>query len=241
MMTNNKIETNGSITKNEFLTPVDYKILENTCVSEAREPYADYYGKMPNLSNPNSLYLFTKRFYTLDEVQQITCEMHEFFGYTKKLDVATSIFDFIDHYHYALLIKDFPDYNYIEWLQTCYKAEGVAFCKRVHILESAQVTVFKRFSLEKLDEGIYFDKDNTHKGYICLPRQISSGEFTDGLISIRNNTKCALFDAAKGSINIGPNPKYIIRIYSEKLNAALLLCVKQQFTNALLREELLTH
>jgi len=42
---NTIIETHGSITKNEMQIPIQDKILVGTCVSEAVDLYANYYGE----------------------------------------------------------------------------------------------------------------------------------------------------------------------------------------------------
>lgn len=161
--------------------------------------------------------------------------MKKFFGYLKKLDVATSILDFTDHYHYALRIRDFPDYEHIHWLQTCYNSEGgVNFLKKVHISKQAIVTTFKRFQLEEIKEGIYLDKASDDKGYVILPGPLNSDQFLKTLIKLRNNSNCELFDAAIGTIEINSKQHNMIRIYSEKLNIGLLKCVQQRFSDSLL-------
>lgn len=241
MKTTNIIETHGSITKNESLTLIDYKILENTFVAEAGNPYADYYGEVPQKTTPNSLFLFTKQFYPLDEVLKITYGIEDFFGTTKKLDVATSILDFRDHYHYAIRVKDFPDYEHIGWLQTCYKSEGINFVRKVQLSASTVVTVFKRFKLEKLEEGIYLDKDQSRKGYFSIPRKINNDEFAEILINLRNNNDCELFDAAIGTLEIDSSTINVIRLYAENMNVALLRCAKDKFSKYLLRKELQTY
>lgn len=238
MKTTNINEAQGSITKNVSLTPIDYKIIENTFVAEAGNLYTDYYGEVPQKKTPNSLFLFTKQFYPLDDLLKITCEMKEFFGYTKKIDVATSILDFTDHYHYAIRVRDFPDYQHIHWLQTCYKSEGVNFSRKVHLLESARITVFKCFSLEKLDEGIYLDKKNDHRGYITIPCQINNDEFAEMLIFLRNNNDCELFDATTGTLEINSSTINVVRLYAENMNIALLRCAKDKFSKYILRKEL---
>jgi len=237
METLNLIETSGSITKKTSLTPVDYRILDNTCVAEARFAYADYYGKTILSNSPNSLFLFTQHFYELEKVLMMSCHMKEFFGYTKKLDIATAIVDLVDHYHYAIRVKEFPDYEHIHWLQTCFTSEGVVFSRKVHLLESAKVTVFKSFKLEEVEEGIYLDKTNAHKGYFSIPRQIKEDEFEAILVNLRNNHDCALFDAAIGSVNFDSETKDIIRIYSENFNIKLLECAKKKFSHFLSREK----
>jgi hypothetical protein len=235
------IETHGSIWKKEALNPITYRILENTVVAEAGDPYADYYGNTPNKFAPNSLFLLTKRFYSLKEVLEVTCEMGEFFGYTKKLDIATSILDFTDHYHYAIRVRDFPDYEHIHWLQLCYKSSGIEFIRKVHLLDSARVTVFKCLRLEELEKGIYLDIDSEHKGYFTISRQINTNEFEETLINLRNNNDCPLFDAALGTVDIESNTKNIIRIYSENLTIALLRCAKEKFSKQILNKNLQEH
>lgn len=241
MKTSNIIETHGTITKKESLSAVGYKIIENTCVAEAQHPYADYYGVVPKSSSPNSLYLFTKHFYTLDEVLKITCDMKEFFGYTKKLDVATAIIDCIDHYQYAIRVRDFPDYEHIHWMQSCYSSEGIAFSRKIQLIEPVRLTVFKSFKLGKLEEGSYLDMNNPHKGYITIPRQIKIDEFAELLINFRNNNECELFDAAIGTFEINSKTINMIRIYTENIKNERMKCAKEKFTDYLLKVGQLEH
>lgn len=237
----NILEVHGSITKSESLIPIEYSILEHTSVAEAKEPYADYYGIVPRALQPNSLYLFTKQFYPLDELLEFTCDMKAFFGFTKRIDAATAILDFGDHYQYAIRINNFPDYKHIHWLQSCYNSEGVNFCKKVHMNESARATVFKQFILEEKEEGVFLDEANDHKGYITIPRQITNDEFSDLLIYLRNNNDCDLFDAALGTIEINSKKENIVRIYSEHIKVELLKCAKAKFSASLMKREVQPH
>jgi len=234
MKTNNLIKVCGSITKNESIALVTYNILENTCVAEASLPYSGYYGMAPGQANTNSLFLFTKHYYSLEEVLRFgqnidTC-------YMEKVDVATAMFDFVHHKYTAIRIKYFPDYEHIHLLQSCCIKEGVEFAKKVHISNFARVRVNKCFVLEKLEEGIYLDHKEDHKGYIAIPKQITDSEFSDILINIRNNTDCKLFDAAIGAMIIDSTATDIVRIYSENLNLGLLKCIKERFVKSILNE-----
>lgn len=102
------------------------------------------------------------------------------------------------------------------------KTGGIEFAKKVHISDSAFVRVNKCFVLEELEEGIYFDKKEDHKGYITIPNHIIGSKFSDILINIRNNKDCKLFDAAMGTMIINSQAKDMVRIYSENLNIQLL-------------------
>ena len=41
--------------------------------------------------------------------------------------------------------------------------------------------------LEELEEGIYIDKKEDHKGYIIIPKQITGSEFSDILIDVHHH------------------------------------------------------
>lgn len=233
MNSNTIIETNGSITKTETLLPIDYQILNNTVVAEAMFPYADYYGKMPQKITPNSLFLFTKQFYTLEELLKVKHIISRTFEEINNLDVAAAIFDFVDHYQYAIRIKELADYDKVKKIQTWFGSKGILFSKKFHLLQKAKVTVFKRFAVTEIEDQILLDKTNKHKGYVIIPGQISNEEFDEILINLRNNHDCPLFDAALGTIGLHNATKDIVRIYSENINLDLLYCAKKRFSGFL--------
>lgn len=239
MKANIILETEGSITQKETLVPIEYRTLGNSLVLEAESPYANYYGRVPYLCAPNTLFLLTKKFCKLDELLKISCEMKGFCSYIKKLDVATSILDFTDHYNYAIRIRDFTDYDHIHWLQSCYHSKGGAdFHRKVHLSKHATVTTFKRFKLEEMADGVYLDKTNDHRAYVIIPWPINSEIFSEKLINLRNNNDCVLFDAALGTIDIDLKQQNMIRVCSENLNIGLLKSIQQKFTEPLLKEKL---
>ena len=111
-------------------------------------------------------------------------------------------------------------------MQKCFVNQGVEFIKRVQLTNEALVRTNKCFVLEEADNGIYFDKIEENKGYISIPKLISNDEFEKLIGEIRNNSNCRLFDAAKTGVILDSQLKDIIRIYSEKLDLALLKCIK---------------
>lgn len=237
-MSGNLIHVNGSITKSVKLKKVEFKINHHTCVAEIIEPYAEYYGRLPYSLEPNSLFLFTKSFCKLNDALEVKDFCKETLGKDRKLDLATAILDFTDHYHYAIRVGDFPDYEHIECLQNCYNEHGIEFCKRVHLTQPVRATVFKQFELEQIEPGIYLDRMNQHKGYIITPYQIDFKLFRDFLVNIRNNVECELFDAVIGTIDINAETLNIIRIYSENLNIKQLNCIQGKFLKLLETEKL---
>jgi hypothetical protein len=234
MKTNNLVKACGSIIKKESLIPVDYNILKHTCVAEANEPYSGYYGMFPGQPTPISLFLFTAHYYSLEEVLRFAQNIDS--CYMEKVNVAAAMLNFGHHEYAAIRVKYFPDYEHIHLLQSCCIKQGVEFIKKVHMSDSATVRVNKCFVLEELDNGIYLDKKEDHKGYITIPKQISPDEFSNILVEIRNNDECELFDAALGAMIIDARATDIVRIYAEGLSQNLLRCIKDKFAKFILKE-----
>jgi len=154
----------------------------------------------------------------------------------EKVNVAAASLDFMHHKYSAIRVKYFPDYEHIHLLQTCLIKQGIEFSRNVHMSEFALIKVDKSFVLEEMEEGIYFDKMEEHKGYVAIPRQITDNEFSDFLIKIRNNDDCGFFDAALGAMIIDSKVIDMIRIYSENLQVGLLKCVREWSLKSILRE-----
>lgn len=233
------MKTIGTITKTESLIPIDYNVLKHTCVLEANQPYADYYGLTPTESKPHSILLITNCFYSLDEIINITKGIKVCFSKHENLDVASAIIDFTNHYNYAIRVRDFPEYKHIHWLQSCYISKGVSFTKKIENLNSAKITVCKQFNVDEYKEGIYLDKNNRSKGYITIPEHITETDFSEFLVYVRNNKSCELFDAVMGTMEINSNPTEILRIYAENFTPELLVCIKKTFTKLVENKQLI--
>jgi hypothetical protein len=234
METKELIPVCGSIIKEESIAPITSNIVKNTCVAEADKPYSNYYGVAPfNMpTKPNSLFLFTVPYYTLQEVLRFAklidlCCM-------EKLNIAVSILDFTNDHYPAIRIKNFPDYHRIQKLQECFIEQGVEFAKKVQIGNRAIIRTNKCFSLEKIGEHIYIDHLQEKTAYIALSKLITREYYLHVLSQIRNNTDCPMFDAARGAIILDSEITDIIRIYSEHLDANHLKRIQDKFETGIL-------
>ena len=227
MKTKNLISVCGSVTKRESLLPLTYNILENTYVAEADMPYSGYYGHTPGQATPNSLFLFTTHYYSLEEILRFVQNIES--CYMENVNIASASLDFGTSTLFAIRVKYFSEYEHIHLLQSCFMKEGVEFVRKVRLPDFAKVKVDKCFVLEEIGEGIYIDNKEDHKGYITISKQITDSEFSNVLIDIRNNTDCKLFDAAIGAMIIESKVIDLVRIYSENLNPQLLKCIKERF------------
>lgn len=234
MNAKNIIKTCGSITKMESLIPVDYHILQNTYVVETEDPYPGYYGKMPKQTKPNSLFLITDRFYRLEELLRLAKNIDQYDK--EKLSFASAMLDFQFRKYYAIRIKHFPDYEQIYELQSYFIKAGVVFSKNRHIINPAEIKVYKCFELIEIEKGYYIDNLEQHHGYFKLPFEISFKQFSDFIYDIKNNITCGSFDAAIGNILINSNLVDIVRIYSKNINIELLEMFSKKFSNILSKE-----
>ena len=233
MKTTNIIQTFGSIVKKEALTPIEHKILNNTCVAEASEPYSDYYGRVPHPAIPNSLFLFTSQYYSLVDVLHFAQNLDS--CYRDKVSVASAYLDLGQYKYPAIRIKYFPDYEHLHLMQNCFRKTGVEFMKKVQISESATIKIDKCFVLEEAEPGIFMDKKEENRGYISILKQIAGDEFLEMISEIKNNEECPLFDAARGTIIIDSKAVDIVRIYSENLYLSFLKCIKEKFDKTILK------
>ncbi len=229
MKTDETIKVCGSITKKESLIPVNSNILEHSWVAEANLPYANYYGQVPGKAKSNSLFLFTDRFYSLEEVLRFSQGIDD--CYTENLYTASATLEFRNRQFPAIRIKNFPDYKHLHLLQNCYAQQGVLFAQKIHFITEVNAVINKCFELKKLDEGIYLDMVEENKGYLFTEKRIDRDNFEKVIVNIRNNSNCRFFDAVPGGFIINSQSKDIIRIFSEQLTLEVLRCIKYQFQN----------
>ena len=226
MNSEKKLKVCGSITKKESLARITSNILEHTVVAEADMPYANYYGRVPDKPQPNSLFLFTERFYTLEEALRLTQNIDV--CAKNKVNTASAVFLLHGHHVPAIRIRNFPDYQHLKMLQECYIKLGVKFTRKVQLEKEPVVTVSKCFYLEDAGDGIYFDKQEPNEGYIILPCRPEIVEFEELMNKVRNNSDCLFFDAAIGGLIINGHVQDMMRVYSGHLDIKMLKCIQNE-------------
>lgn len=216
----------GSITKKESLALITSNILEHTVVAEADMPYSNYYGRVPDKPQPNSIFLFTERFFTLEEALRLTQQID--ICAKNEVNTASAVFLLHGKHIPAIRIRNFPDYQNLKMLQECYIKLGVKFARKVQLEKEAVVTVSKCFFLEDKGDGVIFDKQEKHEGYINLPKRPNLPEFEVLMNKVRNNSDCLFFDAAIGGLIIGGHVQDMMRVYSENLDLKMLKTIKSE-------------
>ncbi len=226
MKTGKKIRVCGSITKKESLVKIASNVTEHTVVAEADQPYSNYYGRTPDKPEPNSLFLFTERDYTLEEALRFTQNID--ICSKNKVNAASAEFQFHNQRYSAIRIRNFPDYQHLKMLQQCYLDQGVQFARKVPLERTALVTVNKCFALKNLGNDIFLDLTEKKEGYILIPKRLDFESFEQLMNKVWNNSDCLFFDAAMGGLIIEGKVEEMVRVYSDKLDIHLLECVKNE-------------
>jgi len=226
MKTNKTLRVCGSVTKKESLARITSNTLAHTVVAEADQPYSNYYGRIPDKPQPNSLFFFTVQNYTLEEALRLTQNID--ICAKNKVNVASAGFLFQTQRSPAIRIRNFPDYQHLKNLQQCYMDQGVQFLKKIPLENEAVVTVSKCFCLEDAGEGIFLDKTEKNEGYILVPKRLDLESFETLINNVWNNSDCLFFDAAMGGLIIDGRVEEMVRIYSGKLGLNLLKCIKKE-------------
>lgn len=222
-----EVHLSGLIIKHEKLIPIDLRHLENVCVAEATNPYANYYGHVPRKAKPNSLFLFTKRFYYIEEIISYAKKVEKCLF--ERINIASASIEFGKKQYPAIRLKNFPDYKQLDNLQSCLSDQGVEFDNKIHPEGDVKAKISKLFVLDEVEPGFYLDLVEDNKGYFTYPDRLSDDDFSRIMTQIKNNGNCALFDAVKGEILVNGQINEIVRIFSEGLNPKELKCIKKEF------------
>lgn len=223
----NILHLNGIIIKYEKLNQIPLKTPENVYVAEASTPYADYYGQVPQVAKPNSIFLFTKKFYFLEQLICYSSSVEKCLF--ERINIASALVESAGKQYPAIRIKNFPDYSQLEKLQKCLNEKNVEFLAKLHLEDKVKTIVSKPFVLKELEQNFYLDQVEDHKGYFVVDKHFSPEEFEQSIKQIRNNGVCKLFDAEQGAIYDNGKITHIIRIFSESLNLEMLKCLEKRF------------
>ena len=114
MSTNNIIERYGNLIKEESLVTMEDKILPNTFVLEAPEPFPgfySYYSDAPSDSKPLYVYLVLNKQYTIEETTRATQNIKDYFK--TNFSAAAGHIDIYNEQFEILRIRHLDSYDQI--------------------------------------------------------------------------------------------------------------------------------
>jgi hypothetical protein len=208
-----KIETFGTITKEELMHTLNSNILENTFVIEIFEPFPGYHGEnLPSKETPHHIFLVTKKEYSNEFIIRKSEEIGKYFEYSFGARPAElHIFNEVLH---AIRVKDLPGFEQIPELQKWYQDEGIGFMKKRTYNNKGLIQVFKHFSLEEWEEGIFKDTNDPLMHYLEISYPLPWKMFESITIKIKNNVDNNNFDAALATV-YAKNLMDTVRIYEK--------------------------
>ncbi|MBN2744923.1 hypothetical protein LX69_03126 [Breznakibacter xylanolyticus] len=227
------IERYGNLMKLESLISMDEKILPNTFVLEAPEPFPGffgYYNEVPVDAKPLYVYFVLKHLYTLEEVTRAWLKIRTHFPAVNMHAAAGTVNIYNDLYH-VLRIRHLDTYDQIAQLQELFIKEGFELAKKPsHKIEAqAIIRIKKFFILKEIDHGIYLDMTEKDHGYIVIPKLLSWKEFDDITHQVKNNWEKSNFDAAIGHFHNNFEITDMIRIYNPTLSLNYLQEIKAKY------------
>ncbi len=222
----NQVHLSGLIIKHEELIPLHLKNLQIS-ISEANNPYANYYGSVPRKAVPNSLFLFTNRFYYLEEIISYAKQIEKCLF--EKINIASAVIQWNGKQFNAIRIKNFPEYEQLSTLQSCLADQGVEFVQKLPVEGLVLAKISKLFKLNEPEDSFYIDLLEENKGYFTHEKRVSDAEFSRIMTQVKHNGNCHIFDAVRGEIIVDGQIHEIVRIFAEGLNLQLLKCIKKEF------------
>ncbi|WP_068471585.1 hypothetical protein [Saccharicrinis aurantiacus] len=232
MDTSKIIDTYGNLLKAEELVTMTKKILPNTFVLEAPEPFPgffNYYSDAPGKSKPLYIYFVVDRLYTLEEITRARQNIMRYFPDGFHADAGT--LSFYNKSYHTIRVRHLTDYDQVRDLQSCFLDEGIVFKKKPskNISATAIIRLKKFFCLEEVQEGIYLDRSEKDHGYFTLPRQLKWSEFEEVTKKVKYNWEATSFDAALGHFHKDFNIVDMVRVFNPNLNVELILEARKKY------------
>lgn len=234
MKPKNLFETVGTISKNELLESFDYDT-DNALVLETLEPYPGYHGTtVPDSLGVNSLFLITSKKFSGEAVIRATMEVKKKFRTT--FDAVPGIVPLFNEPQPCIRIKHLTKIEEVEPLVKLYREAGIEFLKSKKISPfDGLIKIRKYFTLEKVDDGIYFDLDVPHIAYFEIPGLLTWKSFAKITLSIRPNVENNNFDAALGVFFTPKGVVDVVRIFHESLEINDLNFLRKKYLEEISR------
>lgn len=226
----------GSLLKEETLEVIDNKILPNTIVLEATNPfpgYYEYYEGFQRDVKPHYIYLVTDRKYELEEFTRATQKIMSYFEV--HFHAALGTITIYNDVHYVIRIRRLNKYDQIRDLQSCYIEEGINLKSNSSIPHNSKAMILldKFFAFEEIGEGYFMDSIEPNHGYFTIPQKLSWKQFEHLTQQVKYNMEMFHFDVSLGFFYDNFKVYDMIRVYTENLNIDILKKIKSKYLERL--------
>lgn len=231
----------GFIVKKEKLASLASDHNYHELILEDIAPFPGFYDHfhVPNEQElkPRSLFFIIKGFDVCNEDQFVrkTIDIkktfpHEFDAVLGQLELFNKI---------ASCIRiNLNNYGVLPELVEAYKQQGVVFYKHKNVKPyQSLIKLRKYYDMEKVDEGIYKDRDQACTYYLHMPVNVAWKDFETLTYTIKNNTSFSNFDAAQSSIYRKTGLMDFVRIYHHHINIDRLHYLRDTYRKEIARME----
>jgi hypothetical protein len=206
------IESLGNIIKEETLQSVTFNVIQNTLVLENCEPFPGYHGEnLPFESAPETVFLMTPKVCHTETIFRLSSQICKY--HNLSFDACPVEITIFNNLYYGIRIRGLKSYTVIADIQGCYMDQGFTFLKYKKIRSSGLIKVEKIFRLEKIDDQIYKDQEDTLTYYLKIPYEFNWNLFKKVTANIKNNLENRNFDAAIGFVYLKEIMDFV-RIYA---------------------------
>ncbi len=220
MESNRVIEYYGALIKAETLYTLEDKVMPNTFVLEAPEPFPGfyhYYHEHPGDNKPLYVYLVLDSSYTLEEVTRATQKIGSYFP--SKLDAALAKIYIHNEIYTVIRLRHFESYDIIAELQSAFIGEGIRMHKGMKkaINGEGLIRLQKFFAVRQMSETVLFDTNELDHAYFFIDKHLTWKNFEQITMLVKSNWNSTMFDAAMGFFYVNFKVKDMIRIYNSSL------------------------
>jgi len=235
MKPQNLFETVGTISKNELLASFDYDT-DKAMVLETLQPYPGYNGTtVPDSLGINSLFFVTNKKHSGETIIRASMEVRKKFEPT--FDAVPGTITVFNTPEPCIRIKHLHKIEVVEPMIKLYREAGISFLKSKKIPSfDGLIKIRKYFTLDMVDDGIYFDLDVPHIAYFQIPNLLTWAQFAKITFSIRPNVYCNNFDAALGVFFTKKGVVDVVRVFYESLEVKDIKFLRTKYLEEISRQ-----
>lgn len=222
----------GSVTKKEKLAVASHLRDVNSLVLETIHPYAGYYGTtVPDRNSAMSLFLVTRHHYNDDKVIRYIQNVKKTFS--RNFDAVPGVITAGNKSYPVIRVRYFP-VEYVSVLISAFREHGAEFLPAIKVSPfDGLIRITKYFNTEEVEEGIFFDIDNSAFAYIQVDEHLRWPTFESVTSHVRNNTGNISFDAAQATMYDCAGIIELVRIYDEKRSLDSLRNIRNKYIQSI--------
>jgi len=234
-MSQNSIQTIGTITKKETLASVQDELNCNILMLESQQPFPGYHGStVPDLQEPDSLFALTSGEYSSEFIIRTLHDIRKELGYDFSATPGT--IQFKNGLAEVIRFKDLSYQNVGEVIRKFADA-GIAFKKyRLISPYPSIIKIRKFFKVEKIASRLFHDLFENDTYYIQIPVYLDWDVFEKMTNAIKYNLQDNNFDAALTSVYYEKGIMDLIRIYDVDASQEKLYFILDKYLEAIKRQ-----